>query len=176
MKRVFTYLGVAAAVALVIAAVQLSVWTTRVKPPMVGAVVARANVDLQAKPQPYGGQFVVDRVLTPADSWVVVSGGIRQRSPGGSMASGAASATVEWAIIGIAHVPAGESRDVVVPLEPFARRGPQVRVSLYADRGTPGRFDFDMDRFQESMDKPLYAADPSAGGALRQYVLPVDLS
>jgi hypothetical protein len=176
MKRIVAYLGVAVAVVLVIAAVQLSLWTNRVKPPMVGVVVARSAVDLQARPQPYSGEFVVDRVLAPADSWVVVSGGIRSRVPGGSTGASAAPEVVEWAIIGIAHVRAGETRDVVVPLEPFARRGPQVRVSLYADRGTPGRFDFDMRRFQESLDKPYFVADPSVGGAPRQYVLTVSLN
>lgn len=108
---------------------------------MVGVVVAEENVALEVEDQIGAERAVeVSRVLAPDDSWIVVhldEGGM----PGKR--------------VGLLRVGKGESRDLVVPLDERATT-PDVIVALHADRGQRGVFEFDMDAFMHSPDKPYF--------------------
>ena len=87
--------------------------------------------------------IVVDSVTAPEPSWLVVYRVGMEGMPG--------------ALLGYAPVPAGVSSKVSVPIDPSTRLTQFAIVSLNADRGVPGRFEFAMDRFEASPDKPYYA-------------------
>ena len=84
-------------------------------------------------------ELVVDRVLAPADSWIVVHAD-DDGKPGMQ--------------VGLQHVSKGESLGVKVPLEDLTT--PNVIVALHADRGTPDEYDFDMMNKEMSPDRPYF--------------------
>ena len=94
-----------------------------------GLVIRAGDASIQAAEQtgPWG-TLVIKQVVTPTPSWVVV------QAQGG----GGASTTV----VGYTHVPAGVSNDVTVSLDPAQALVNSVAVSLVADRGQPGVFEF----------------------------------
>jgi hypothetical protein len=108
---------------------------------MVGVVVAEENVALEVEDQVGAeSEIAVSRVLAPDDSWIVVhldEGGM----PGKR--------------VGLLRVEEGESLDLVVPLDEQVTT-PNVIVALHADRGQRGVFEFDMDAFMHSPDKPYF--------------------
>jgi len=109
---------------------------------MLGVVVAGKNAALEVGDQPgVRANLRVARVLAPADSWVVVHLDMDGK-PGKR--------------VGLAHVAAGESRDVVVELDQRVKLTEKLLVALHADRGVNGAFEFDMDRFEASPDKPYF--------------------
>ena len=57
-------------------------------------------------------------------------------------------------IIGLAHVRAGETSGVVVPLEPF-KLTDRVSLGLFADEGDPGLFEYDPNDQIHSADQPF---------------------
>lgn len=83
--------------------------------------------------------LVVDRVLAPADAWLVV-----HLSEGGK----------PGARVGLQHVDKGESTSVEVELDGVTT--PDVIVALHADKGDGGVFDFDMDDMMGSPDRPYF--------------------
>jgi hypothetical protein len=133
-----------AVVAVIAAVVGVTAWVcvaNRTPTAMLGVVVAPGNAALQAFDQgSASGELLVDRVLAPGGSWVVVT------TP--------ATVDASAAVVGLAHVPAGVSRGVKVPLGPGVRLNQRLVVTLHADRGIPGRFEFDPARFDVSPDKP----------------------
>jgi len=82
------------------------------------------------------GAVTIDRVLAPADGWVVVRSA---ETPGG--------------VLGTARVRAGANTKVSVPLT--AIDGRTVRVALHVDRGAPGAFEFDPRRPDLALDKSV---------------------
>ena len=113
------------------------------KPAMTGIVASARDVALEAVDQTGpAGVFTVRRVLAPDASWIVIT------TP--------PTADAPYAVVGLAHVPAGESRDVRVTLESAVALNQQLVVTLHADRGEPGRFEFDPATFDTSPDKPYY--------------------
>jgi hypothetical protein len=143
MRRFLNALGIVAAVLLVAGAVALSYATTRGKAVMVGVVVAKGSASVEATDQlGVQGELRVARVLAPGGSWLAVY----NEGTDGMAASR----------VGLVHISAGESRDVVVPLDPNARMTERVDVVLQADRGTAGLFEFDEARFATSPDKPYF--------------------
>jgi hypothetical protein len=136
---------VAATVVIVVLAVALTGWTFAQARAndymMVGVVVAEENVSLEIEDQVGAeGELAVSRVLAPDDSWIVVhldEGGM----PGKR--------------IGLLRVEEGESLDLSVPLDESVTT-PNVIVALHADRGQRGQFEFDMDEFMRSPDKPYF--------------------
>jgi hypothetical protein len=109
---------------------------------MLGVVVAAKNAALEVKDQPGPGSvLVVDRVVAPGPSWVVVHLDMDGK-PGKR--------------VGLVHVGSGESRIVDVPLDPKAQLTDKLLVALHADRGIVGQFEFDMDKFETSPDKPYF--------------------
>lgn len=110
-----------------------------VQPPAVDGVVIRpgaASIRVAEQTGPWA-TFVVERVVTPVPSWVVVQA---RRGLAGGVGT----------VMGYTRVPAGTSTDVVVALDP--RQGVQNTfiVSLLADAGTPNVFE--------------YSAPPASGG------------
>ena len=142
MRRFAIYGTAALAVAL---AVWLTVWTFAQARAndfmMVGVVVAEENVALEVEDQPGATEaLAVSRVLAPDDSWVVV-----HLNEGG----------MPGMRVGLLQVGRGEHEGLVVDLdEPVMEAS--VIVALHADRGRRGVFEFDMDAFMRSPDKPYF--------------------
>lgn len=109
---------------------------------MLGVVVAGKNAALEVKDQPgITTTLVVDRVLAPGDSWVVVHLDMDGK-PGER--------------VGLAHVDGGETRNVSVKFDPKVKITEKVLVALHADRGIAGELEFDMENFAASPDKPYF--------------------
>lgn len=108
---------------------------------MVGVVVAEEKVALEVEDQiGQDDAVVVSRALAPDDSWIVVH--LDDDGMPGKR-------------IGLLQVERGESSDLVVELdEPVTT--PNVIVALHADRGEAGTFEFDMEMFRKSPDKPYF--------------------
>ncbi len=109
---------------------------------MLGVVVAEENVALDVSDQPGAtDSIVVDEVLAPDDSWLVVH--LDEDGMPGMR-------------VGVARVPEGVSRDVVIELDDDAVLTDDVIVALHADRGRRDEFEFSMDAFHRSPDKPYF--------------------
>ncbi|MFU8891277.1 MAG: hypothetical protein ACNA76_06430 [Anaerosomatales bacterium] len=108
---------------------------------MVGVVVAGENVALEVEDQAGSGDSIaVSRVVAPDDSWLVVH--LDDDGMPGKR-------------VGLLRVEEGEHEGVIVNLdEPVTT--PNVIVALHADRGQRGTFEFDMDAFMRSPDKPYF--------------------
>jgi len=83
--------------------------------------------------------LVVERVLAPMDAWIVVH--LDDNGMPGDR-------------VGITHISKGESLDVGVPLKGVTTE--KVIVAVHADKGTPGKFDFDMMKKAMSPDRPFF--------------------
>jgi hypothetical protein len=84
--------------------------------------------------------LTVRRASAPADAWIVVhldDDGM----PG--------------ARVGLLHIPAGESRDAVVSLDPLPLTD-RLFIAVHADRGEAGVFEFDMMNRVNSPDQPYF--------------------
>lgn len=108
---------------------------------MVGVIVAEDNVALEAVDQRGATDAImVEEVLAPDDSWLVIhlddngSPGMR---------------------VGLAAVSPGVSKDVRVELDDEMLTD-TLFVALHADRGKRGEFEFAMDMFHKSPDKPYF--------------------
>jgi hypothetical protein len=88
--------------------------------------------------------IVVAQVTAPDDSWVVAYRVGMEGMPG--------------ALLGYAYIGAGTTTDVRVPIDPATRLTPYAIITLNADRGVRGRFEFAMSRFDASPDKPHHVA------------------
>jgi hypothetical protein len=139
------FLKIAGIVVAVVATVGVSAYayaSSQTEPKMLGVVVAKPNAALEVADQP--GSFVsitVDRVLAPGPSWVVVHLDMDGK-PG--------------ARVGLMHVDGGENTKVTVVLDSKAELTEKLLVALHADRGVRDRFEFDMDTFETSPDKPYF--------------------
>ncbi|MBN2848658.1 MAG: hypothetical protein JXP72_09475 [Coriobacteriia bacterium] len=91
-------------------------------------IVGPGEAVIEAYDQQVWGAFAVARVVTPVDSWVVV------RANRGS--------DVPAELLGATAVPAGESRNVAVAIDRSRELPPSVIVSLVADLGEPGEFEY----------------------------------
>ncbi len=89
--------------------------------------------------QPDVDVLVVDRVVAPEDSWLVVHLEV-DGMPGER--------------VGLMAVAKGESTDIEIPIEGVTT--PNVIVALHADRGVEGEFDFDMDAKETTPDRPFF--------------------
>ncbi|MBE0476558.1 MAG: hypothetical protein IBX62_05620 [Coriobacteriia bacterium] len=107
-----------------------------------GVVVREGAASLEASDQPGPTDtIVIERVVAPIDSWVVVH--LDDDGMPGMR-------------VGLAQVPAGTSRDVEVGIASEEPLTPRLLVALHADRGARGEFDFDMDDMAHSPDKPYF--------------------
>jgi hypothetical protein len=102
-----------------------------------GGIAAGKNASLTLGPNASTAQGVrVKTLLAPADGWVVVR-----------------SASAPQSVLGKKRVPKGPSRDILVKLD--AAEGADVRVAFHADEGIRGEFEFDPERPELSLDKPV---------------------
>jgi len=86
------------------------------------------------------GELAVDRAVAPSEAWIVVH--LDDKGAPGQR-------------VGLLHIPAGESKNVSVPLEPLALTD-KLFVAVHADAGTPDVFDFDMMNKINSADQPFF--------------------
>lgn len=106
-----------------------------------GVKAAAEAALVEAKPQVGAtGELTVDRAVAPEPAWVVVH----------LEKDGAPSTRV-----GLLHIPAGESTDLTVKLDPVDFSD-NLLVAIHADKGTPDRFDFDMMDRINTPDQPYF--------------------
>jgi len=159
VKRFLMYAGITLGVAVVTAAAMLSYSIYQEGQSMTGILVHYDEAALDVADQPgVTDSLKVDRVLAPGPSWIVVTQVVM--GPLRGMMEPEPAAPVEpmpkGRVLAIVAVPAGEMRDVVVPLEPGTPLTKMVSVVLHADRGILGTYEYDMDRFEDSPDKPYF--------------------
>jgi hypothetical protein len=134
---------VVTAIAVVAGVATLAYSSSRAPAAMLGVVVSPRNAALDVSNQRSAAErLIVGRVLAPGPSWVVVT-----------TADAAGSGAI---VVGMTHLPAGESRAVEVGLDESVGLFGRVTVALHADRGVIGRFEFDPARFEASPDKPYF--------------------
>ena len=106
-----------------------------------GVKAPAGSAAIEADPQPgAAGTLTVKRAVAPAGAWVVVH--LDEDGAPGER-------------VGLAHIPAGESRDIPVELYPLALTD-QVFVAVHADRGAADVFEFDMMNKANSPDQPYF--------------------
>ena len=143
LERALRITAISAAVLAVAGIALYSCAATRTPPAMVGAIVAPGGVALElSDEQSAKDQVMIERILAPAASWVVVTA---FDAPGS-----------EGSRVGLTHVGPRETLDLRVPLEPGASSSQRLSVALHVDRGVIGRFEFDPERFDASPDKPYF--------------------
>jgi len=141
IKRVAVVLLIAAAAALVLAAASVAVAAGGGERVMTGVVVSESNVSLDVAAQPgVARSLVVASVIVPGPSWIVVH--LDDNGAPGMR-------------IGLEHISGGSLADVTVALDDVALTD-ELIVAVHADRGVAGTFDFAMDRFESSPDKPYF--------------------
>jgi hypothetical protein len=153
MNKLLRIVGVVLAVLAVAGVATYSYAASQGEAKMLGVVVASKNAALEVKDQP--GSFAtltVDRALVPGPSWVVVHLDMDGK-PGKR--------------VGLMHVDGGESRGVVVVLDPTVKLTEKLLVALHADRGITDKFEFDMDKFESSPDKPYFVDGMELAKAVR---------
>ena len=111
------------------------------RPYGVKAAPGRARIEVYRQGS-IGATLTVGVIRAPADSWVVIQS--QQKGQPGK-------------VIGLARVPAGAFADLAVPLEPDASQG-NLYVTLFADSGTAGKFEFVPGSPLSSADQPYYVA------------------
>jgi len=103
------------------------------------AEAGQAAIEVADQPG-VAGSLKVAKAVAPTGAWIVVhlddDGAPGQR-------------------VGLLHIPAGESTDVDVKLEPLPLTD-KVFVAVHADAGTPDVFDFDMMNKINSADQPFF--------------------
>jgi len=143
------YLRIAALAAVLAAGVLLAGCTSPAEaemsesPDVWGYVASADKAQLElAEDQVGADELVVERVLVPGASWIVVHADDNGK-PGMR--------------VGLKRVERGESTDVKVELEDLTTG--KVIVAVHADRGTAEKFDFDMMAKEMSPDRPYFVAE-----------------
>lgn len=141
IKKILNITGLVLGVALTLGMTGYAFANAASADKMLGVVVAKQNAALEVADQPgVGPALKIDRVLAPGASWVVVHLDMDGK-PGKR--------------VGLLHVDSGESRDLSVALGD-TMGADKLLVALHADRGIADRFEFDMDKFDSSPDKPYF--------------------
>lgn len=157
-REVLLYGGVAAAVALVSGAAMLSYIVTRDGQSMSGVIVKYGEAALDVAEQPGAtATLKIHRVVAPGPSWIVVSQ-VTMGATRGMMSEPDpdAAPAPKPKLLAIVQLGRGEYSDVIVKLQPGVPLTRMLSVVLQADRGIVGTFEYDMDRFAESPDKPYF--------------------
>jgi hypothetical protein len=158
LRTILAYVGLTAAVALVTGAALLSYNVTQSGQSMSGVIVDYDEAALDVASQPGASSTLkIHRVVAPGPSWIVVSQ-VTMGATRGMMSKPDPNAAPapEPRILAIVAVPKGEARDVIATLEPGVPLTQMLSVVLHADRGVIGTYEFDMNRFAESPDKPYF--------------------
>lgn len=105
-----------------------------------GYIVSPENAGIELGVKQLGvNELTVDKVTAPEDAWVVVHLD-NDGMPGKR--------------VGLQHISKGVSTDVRVKLERITSE--KVIVAVHADRATPEKFDFDMEKATTSADRPFF--------------------
>lgn len=134
--------------------------TAEKNPKVWGYVASADNAKIElAENQDGVDQLVVDRVVAPGGAWIVVHADDNGK-PGMR--------------VGLKHVDKGESRNVKVTLKDLTT--PKVIVAVHADRGTKGKFDFDMMKKEMSPDRPYFVDEKELAKVVtvREFGIPAD--
>lgn len=89
----------------------------------------------------HAATITVDRAVAPTDAWVVVH--LDNHGAPGKR-------------VGLAKIPAGESRNVVVQLDASVMLTEKLLIAIHADRGESDIFEFDMMDGVNSPDQPFF--------------------
>ena len=142
-KQTILVVAVAAAAILVLSMAASAYLLLRAPSAMQGVVVTPGEASLTVSDQrSSAGTLVVDRILVPGPSWLVVS----VPDSGGSGPE----------VVGRLHVVQGQTLHAAVPLDPGVGLFTKVTVTVHADRGIAGTFEFDPARYEASPDKPYF--------------------
>ena len=146
MSRQRTLIIVVAAAVVAVSLVAFAILNLPGSSRMSGVVTKPGSASLRVVVDQLGANsgIVVAEVHAPDESWLVA-----YSTAEGGMSGG---------LLGYAHVAAGTSTDVLVPIDPKIRLTPQAVITLNADRGVRGTFEFDPSRYDSSPDKPYYVA------------------
>ncbi len=105
-----------------------------------GYVASEKNAQLEADTAQKGQDTLkIDRVLAPGPAWLVVHLD-KDGVPGDR--------------VGLLHVDKGRSSNLEIPLKNVTTQ--RVIVAVHADKGTEGKFDFDMMNKETSPDRPYF--------------------
>ncbi len=85
-------------------------------------------------------ELMITSAVAPTDAWIVV----HLEKDGGPGAR-----------VGLRHIPAGESLNTTVALDPLVLTD-NLLVAIHADKADPGLFNFDMDDKVNSADTPFF--------------------
>lgn len=150
MKKVLNIIGVALGVCLTLAMTVYALAHVSASGKMLGAVTARGSAELVVADQLGATRtLVVERVVAPDESWVAVYTVGMGGMPG--------------QLVGYVHANMGETRHLLIPLDPSIRLTEKVLVTLNVDRGVRSRFEFAPLRFDSSPDKPYYIGGVEIG-------------
>jgi len=120
---------------------------------VMGVMAAEDAAAIVVTDQPEAkGIVVIDRVLAPADGFVVV-----HQSDGG----------MPGARLGYTPVSEGENRNVKVKLDPKVALTPELLAAVHIDRGTRGVLEFDMDNIARSADRPFFVGGKEVAAAFK---------
>lgn len=117
-----------------------------------GIPTAAGTAAIEVADQPgVQGELLVARAVAPAGAWIVVHLD-DDGAPG--------------ARVGLLHIPAGESNNVAVSLDPLPLTE-TLFVAIHADAGTPDVFDFDMMNKINSADQPYFVGEDEVATAVK---------
>jgi hypothetical protein len=106
-----------------------------------GYVASNRDASLAVSERQSGiATLTVAHVCVPEPAWIVVTGGD----------------AMSGKPLSLKHIDKGTSTDVTLRLQGVESKG--VLVGVYADRGVPGRFDFDPNAKTTSPDKPFFVS------------------
>jgi hypothetical protein len=142
MKRFLNIVGIVLGVSLTLVVAAYGLANAKEGGKMMGIVAAERTASVEVMDQPGAeGSIVVASVKVPRASWLAVH--LDDNGMPGKR-------------IGLKAIPAGTSKDVTVELDKNAKLTDKVIVAVHADYGTIGTFEFAMDRFESSADKPYF--------------------
>lgn len=130
---------------------------------VMGVISSAKTTAVVAADQPDAkGSVKIALVRAPKDSFVVV-----HQSDGG----------MPGKRLGYTAVPKGESRDVVVKLDPEVPLTPELLAAVHVDAGVRGELEFDMDDIDRSPDKPYFVDGKEAAVAFSaaEFGVPVQM-
>lgn len=109
---------------------------------VMGVIAREDSASIAVEDQPDGDRnVVIGKVVAPADAFVVI-----HQNDGG----------MPGERLGYARVEKGVTTDIEIELDPDVAVTPELIAAVHVDRGVKGAFEFDMESFERSPDKPFF--------------------